>query len=237
MNLRAFLTEAAHPDGDRAPLYGELFQCQVYVRVPDLSRWTLERPDDGVRALAAFLSAAEATDFWQRVAPGQVVQVAPIAFVKLAAEAARTGSLVLDPGGVGLVLSKGELSLLAVGEIPGELAQWLRQPERLGRTAGEVLSRVRRAHLFTLVGQAPGGEQRLYLLEKSEDATLAVPCFSSLDALAQFASVRRLFEGEQVYATALLPGERCVRTASGLGAYLLIDPESPWEEQLEPGLP
>jgi hypothetical protein len=168
--------------------------------------------------------------------PGRPVQgIAAVPFAALAAAARPVGSVVLDPAGDGVLLDRAELAQLAVGEIPGEFTAWLREMGRLARTATDTLGRLRRAQVHVITG-GQGDEQRLYLLEKSEDGTMAVPCFSAAATLAQFAEVRGLFGGHHDYAIALVSGEHCLRVAAGLGAYVLLDPESPWETQLEPSL-
>jgi hypothetical protein len=219
------------------PLYAALLASRLYVRAPLERLYAVTQPDNGRRALPAFLSEAEGRAFWGQVAPGHPVALAAVDFPQLAAEARKAGALLVDPAGAGLLLDRAELTLLAVGEIPGEFAAWLRGWGRLNHRPAEVLARLRRTYVHVLTGRARGQESpRIYLLEKSEDGTLAVPCFSSPETLAQFAQVRRFFEGDSGYAVALVDGEYCLRAASGLGAYVLVDPESPWEVQLEPAL-
>lgn len=238
MDLRAELQAAAQrAGGDSRPLYAALLASQLYVRTPLERQYVVSQPETGRRALPAFLTAEEGRAFWQQVAPGQAVELAFVDFPVLAAEARRVGGLLVDPAGTGLLLDRSELTLLAAGEIPGEFASWLQGWGRLSHQPAEVLARLRRSHVHVLTSRAAGeSEPRIYLLEKSEDGTLAVPCFSSPETLAQFAQVRRLSEGGSGYAVALVEGEYCLRAASGLGAYLLVDPESPWEVQLEPTL-
>jgi hypothetical protein len=237
MDLQAEVAAvAADPERSRQPLYRLLLAATVHVREP-VDRYALTQPDTGVRAVPAFATAAEAESFWAQAVPGRPVQgIAAVSFIALAAAARPVGGVVLDPAGDGVLLDRAELAQLAVGEIPGEFAAWLREMGRLARTATDTLGRLRRAQVHVITGKGQGDEQRLYLLEKSEDATMAVPCFSDAASLAQFAQVRGLFEGHHDYAIALVSGEHCLRVAAGLGAYVLVDPESPWETQLEPSL-
>lgn len=227
MELRNELTAAAaEPGHDRRRLYGLLLDRKVFVRGPQPGAWAVTGPHSTDRALPVFLEEAGARSFW-----GAAAEVISMPFGLAAAEAARVGSLVIEPAGAGLLVERVDLRQLAAGETPGEFAAWMRDPARVGRPSAEVTERFRHAFVHVLVARA---EQRLYLLSKSEDGTLAVPCFSAPERLAQFAQVRRLFDGGQNYAVALYRGEECLRVASGLGAYLLIDPESPWETQLDP---
>jgi hypothetical protein len=206
------------------------------VRAP-VDRYALTQPDTGLRAVPAFVTATGAEEFWAEAAPGRpVTGIAAMPFVALAAAARMVGSVVLEPAGDGVLLDRADLAQLALGELPGEFAAWLREMGRLGRTATESLSRLRRTQVHVITGKGAGDEQRLYLLEKSEDGTIAVPCFSAAETLAQFAQVRGLFDGHHDYAVAMVSGEHCLRVAAGLGAYVLVDPESPWETQLEPTL-
>lgn len=238
LDLRAELQAAAQPPGgDSRRLYAALLASQLYVRAPLARRYAVSQPDTGRRALPAFLTAGEGASFWSQVAPGQPVALEPVDFPALAAEARQVGGLLVDPAGFALLLDRSELMQLAAGEIPGEFAAWLRGWGRLKQQPAEVLSRLRRTYVHVLTGRARGegdSAPRIYLLEKSEDGTVAVPCFTTPETLAQFAQVRRLFEGDAGYAVALVDGEYVLRAANGLGAYLLIDPESPWETQLAP---
>jgi hypothetical protein len=236
MDLRAELAQVAE-GRERRTLYPALLAATVYVRQPAHAPAALTRPDTGERAVPAFVTAADAARFWAEVSGGRPVAVEPVAFAALAAAARGVGRVVLDPAGAGVVLDRAELGALAVGEVPGELTDWLRQVGRLGRSSAEVTARLRKVHVHVLTTRnEPGQEPRLYLLEKSEDGTLAVPCFSSAQTLAQFAQVRRLAEQGGQQAVALVTGEHCLRVAAGMGAYVLFDPESPWETQIEPPL-
>lgn len=238
MDLRPLLETYADVPGtrERRPLYTALLAATVFVRAPLAAGYALTRPDTGQRAVPAFLSADEARSFWLQVAPGHAIEVEAVPFVDMAAQSRKVGGAVLDPGGAGLLLDRAEVTQLASAEVPGDLSVWLSDLGRLGRRPAEVMERLKRAHVHVITGRGPNQESRLYLLEKSDDGTLAVACFSSPETLAQFAEVRRLFEGHHDYAVALVDGEYCLRAAAGLGAYILIDPESPWETQLEPTL-
>ena len=214
-----------------------LLASQVFVRAPMERLFAVTQPDSGRRAVPAFRAEADGQAFWSRVAPGQPLELVAVDLPLLAAEAKRVGGLLVDPDGEALLLDRADLTMLAAGEVPGEFAAWLRGWGRLVHQPGEVLARLRRTHVHVITGRGPGDEApRIYLLEKSEDGTLAVPCFSSPETLAQFAQVRRLFEGQGGYAVALVDGPYCLRAAAGLGAYVIVDPESPWEIQLEPTL-
>lgn len=238
MDLRAELEALAqHPGRDRRQCYAALLGSSVYVRAPGPRLHLVTNPETGRRAVPAFLSTDEARAFWAQVTPGAPVALEEITFVALAGQARELGDVVIDPAEVNLVLTRAEVMQLAAGEIPGEFAAWMRQLDRLGRRPEEVMSRLRRAYVHVITGKGSGDEQRLYLLEKSEDGTLAVPCFTSRETLTQFAEVRRLFEGYHDHAVALVEGAHCLRVASGMGAYILVDPESPWETQVEPSLP
>lgn len=238
MDLRAALQAAgSESGGEKRPLYAALLASRLFVRAPLERRYAVTQPQTGQRAVPAFLTAGEGEAFWHQVAPGLPVDLVEVDFPALAAEARQVGGLLVDPGETALLLDRGELTLLAAGEIPGEFAAWLRGWGRLGHEPTEVLSRLRRTYVHVITGRDRGEESpRIYLLEKSEDGTMAVPCFSSAETLAQFGQVRRLFEGDASYAVALVDGEYCLRVAAGLGAYLLVDPESPWEVQIEPTL-
>lgn len=237
MDLRAQLEAARQSSGDSRPLYGALLASQLYIRAPLERLYAVTQPETGRRALPAFLSEAGGEAFWAQVAPGQPVELVAVDFPLLAAEARRVGALLVDPLEAGLLVGRSELTQLAAGEIPGGFTAWLQGWSRVNHQPAEVLARLRKSHVHVITGRPEGDEApRLYLLEKSEDGTLAVPCFSSPESLAQFAQVRRLFESGSHYAVALVDGEYCLRAASGLGAYLLVDPESPWEIQLEPAL-
>lgn len=236
MDIRAELAAAGESELERRGLYAALPMADLYVRMPLGEQWPLTRPNGDGRALAAFLSAAQAEQFWQTAAPGPAVIVEKVPFSRLAEAARPVGGLLVDPPGAALLLDRAELTQLAAGQIPGDLTAWLQGVDRVARQPSEILARVRRAYLHVLTGQGVGAAPRVYLLEKSEDGTQAVACFSSAATLAQFAAVRRLLQGEQPYSAALVEGEFCLRAAAGLGAYLLVDPESPWETQLEPQL-
>lgn len=214
-----------------------LLASQLFVRAPAERLFAVTQPETGRRAVPAFRQEVEGLAFWARVAPGHSVELVAVDLPVLAAEAKRVGGLLVDPDGEGLLLDRADLTMLAAGEVPGEFATWLRGWGRLDHQPSEVLARLRRTHVHVITGHEPREESsRLYLLEKSEDGTLAVPCFSSAASLAQFAQVRRLFEGQSSYAVALVDGPYCLRAAAGLGAYVVVDPESPWEVQLEPTL-
>lgn len=238
MDLRAHLQAAArHTGGDSRPLYASLLASRLFIRAPLERLYAVTQPDTGRRALPAFVADEEAQAFWQQAAPGQPIETAAVDFPALAGEARKVGGLLVDPAGIGMLLDRAELTLLAKGEIPGEFAAWLRGWGRLNHQPADVLARLRRTCVHVITGRNQGeSAPRIYLLEKSEDGTMAVPCFTSPETLAQFAQVRRLFEGTTSYAVALVDGEYCLRAASGLGAYVLVDPESPWEVQLEPTL-
>lgn len=239
MELRALLEAAAEdPAGDRQSLYAALLASPLHVRVPAATPFTVTNPQTGQSAVPAFLTAMEAEAFWREAVPGSNIAVEAISLQRLAGAVLTKGGLVIDPTGASLLIGRAELITLAAGEVPGEFAAWMREPARLGRQPAEVSERLRRSQVHVLVGKGEVGEApRLYLLEKSEDGTLAVPCFSSPETLAQFAQVRRLFDGgETGYAAGIVSGDHCLQVAAGLGAYVLIDPEAPWETQLEPPL-
>lgn len=221
---------------DRRALYTSLMSAHLFLRGPVEQPPAVTDPETGRRAVPVFFTEASARAFWQLVAPGTQVELVRSPFSPLAETGRRVGALVVEPSGENFVLDRGGLLQLSHGEIPGEFAAWLREPGRLGRAGSEVLARLRRSHVHVIAGKDAHGEPRLYLLEKSEDGTPAVACFSSAESLAQFAQVRRLFEGHHDYAVALIEGEQCIRAAGGMGAYLLIDPESPWETLIEPTL-
>ncbi len=236
MDLRAELSIHMRAAEDRRPVYGALLAGVLYVREPVERLWAVSQPGTKNRALPAFLTPGEGEAFWSAAATGQPVTMTSMPFQQLADAARQVGGLLIDPAGVGLLLDRAELTQLAAGEIPGEFTAWLQGWGRLQERTGEVIARLRRSHVHVITGRS-GESQRLYLLERSDDGTVAVPCFSSAETLAQFARVRRLFDGDPAYAVALVSGETCLRAASGLGAYLLLDPESPWELQVEPSLP
>lgn len=237
MDLRAELTAVAQdPERSRRTAYAELLTVTLHVRGPQLLRYAVTDPGTGRRALPAFLNKEDAGRFWALAAPGAVVTLEAIGLRALAGEARQVGALVIDPAEINLVLDRAELLPLSAGQIPGRFAVWLQELGRLGRSAAEVIAQLRHAHVHVITGKAPDGDSQFYLLEKSEDGTQAVPCFSSVQSLTQFAEVRRLFEGHHDYAVALVDGAYCLQAAAGMGAYVLIDPESPWETQLEPTL-
>lgn len=237
MDLRAELRAAADdPQHDRRRLYRLLAQSTLHVRTP-MNRWVVTNPETGGRAVPVFLSSEEATRFWSLIGPEGTISVGAVSLPEVAEQAVGIGAVVVEPGDAGVVIDRGALKQLAAGEIPGEFAAWMRDLGQLGRHPDEVLARLKRTHVFVLTGRAEGEDQRLYLLTKSEDGTTAVPCFSGRETIAQFSQVRRLFEGTQAYGVALYRGDECLRVAASLGAYVLIDPESPWETQLEPPLP
>lgn len=230
---------AEEPGGDRLALYRALVQGRLVLRGPDPARWTLQNPETGQRGLAAFLSRDEAERFWGSLTPGTSVELVELAGPGAASAALTVGNLVIQPHGPAITAGRAELRQLAEGEAPGDFAAWIRQWGRLERTPAEVVSRFRRAHVYVLSGQAADGAARLYLLEKSDDGTQAVPCFSDPGTLAQFAQVRRIATegtGAGAYRVALYHGRECLRVAAGLGAFVLIDPESPWETQIDPPL-
>jgi hypothetical protein len=231
--LAAAAEDAARP---RQPLYRALLAAEVWAAGPGVDAYALTQPETGRRAVPAFLTEEAARTFWAGAAPGRAVPLAQMRFAELAANARTVGAVVLDPAGAGVLLDRAELAQLAAEEVPGEFGDWLRAPDRLGRASAEVLARLRRAHVQVITGKAGDEEQRLYMLEKSEDGTLAVACFSSPETLAQFAEIRRLSQKDAGYGVALVTGEHCTRVAAGMGAYVLLDPESPWETQLEPTL-
>lgn len=237
MDLRAELARAAE-SGNRRPLYPALLAATVYVRQPAGEPALLTRPDTGERALPAFVTAEDAAAFWAQATGGRTAAVEAAPFVAVAAAARGAGhAVVVDPAGAGLVLDRAELGALAAGELPGEFAAWLQQMGRMGRSSAEVTAHLRKVHVHVLTSRPePGQAPRLYLLEKSQDGALAVPCFSSAQSLAQFVQVRRLAEQGGGQVVALVSGEYCLQVAVGLGAYVLIDPESPWETQVEPSL-
>lgn|GEM_PF-3933994 len=237
MSLRAELRLVGQGEaGDRRKLYGELLAATLYVRAPLERRWVVTQPGSDRRALPVFLTPEEGEAYWSALRPGELVRMAALPFMALAEEGRQVGGLLVDPEGASLLLERSELTHLAAGEIPGEFTAWLRGWGRLQDRTPEVMARLRRGHVYVISGRNGEG-QRLYLLERSDDGSMAVPCFSSAETLAQFAEVRRLFaEGGRGYAVALVEGEYCLRAASGLGAYLLLDPESPWELQIEPTL-
>ncbi len=237
MDLRAELDAVAQePERDRRALYRALLTAQLYVRAPAAAMYAVAQPETGLRSVPAFLTADEAIWFWSMVIKGKDHEAEPTSLRELATGAARVGGLVLDPAGAAVVVDRADLLQLAAGEVPGELTAWLRDLGRLGREPSEIIGRLRRSHVHVITGKGPDQEPRLYLLERSEDGTLAVPCFSSRETLLQFVQVRRLFEGHHDDAVSLVDGAYCLRAASGMGAYVLIDPESPWETQLEPTL-
>jgi hypothetical protein len=237
MDLRAELAAVAQdPERSRRTAYAELLIATLHVRGPQPLHYAVTDPGTGRRALPAFLTAEEASRFWATAAPGAVVNLEAIGLSALAGEARQVGALVIDPMGINLVLDRSELMPLALGQIPGQFAVWLQELGRLGRSDTEVIAQLRHAHVHVITGKTSGGDPQFYLLEKSEDGTQAVPCFSSVQSLTQFAEVRRLFEGHHDYAVALVDGAYCLQAAAGMGAYVLIDPESPWEKQLEPTL-
>lgn len=233
---------AEEPDRDHLALYRAVLKVRLALRGPDPAQWTLQNAETGQRALPAFLSRAEAERFWDALTPGSPVELIELAGPAAAAAALPVGNLVLQPQGPAVMVGRAELMQLAEGEAPGDFSAWIRQWSRLERTPAEVLSRLRRAHLYVLTGQAADGAARLYLLEKSDDGTQALPCFSDPGTLAQFAQVRRIATesgvgtGSGAYRVALYQGRECLRVAAGLGAFLLIDPESPWETQVDPPL-
>jgi hypothetical protein len=233
MELRGLLKAAAEPGRDRRQVYAALLAADLYVRAPARTPLAVLQPDTGRRAVPAFLQQDEAERFWaQATAEPIPVERAPL--VELARAALPVGSLVIDPGGIDFLLNRAELMHLSRAEIPGEFAAYLRDLGRLSRRPAEVAGRLRRTLVHVIAGPGPDGQPRLYLLEKSDDGTLAVPCFSSAESLAQFAEVRRLFEGHHNLSVAMVEGGHVLQVASGMGAYVLIDPESPWETQLEP---
>ncbi len=213
-----------------------LLGATLYMRGPELRAWAVSHPESGRRALAAFLTAGAAAAFWTQATPGRPAEIVGVSMPDLAAEAAAVGSLVVDPLGTGLVLERADLMLLARGEVPGEFSAWLRDLGRLGRQPAEVKARLRGAHVHVITGKAEQNEYRLYLLGKSDDGSLAVPCFSAAETLAQFVEVRRLREEGRPIGVAVYAGAEVLRIAAGMGAVVLIDPESPWETHLEPDL-
>lgn len=235
MDLRTALHHVSQDGTEqgRRQLYHALLGAELVVRGPDPERWAVSRPDGGRRAVPAFLTEAEARAFWERATPGQPIALEWRPFLGLASEAR---AIVLDPLAAGVLLDRSELKQLAAGEIPGDFAAWMRDFARLQRLPAEVAARLKQAHLHVLTGPGPEGRPQLYLLSKSDDGTTALPCFSSAETLAQFADVRRLREGETRYGAALYSGSDCLRIAAGLGAYVLVDPESPWETQIDPPL-
>lgn len=243
MDLTRELALAAEdPDRDRLALFRALLQAGLLLRGPDPAQWALQNPESGERGLPAFLTRGEAERFWGRLTPDSKVELLELSAPAAAAAALVAGNLILEPEGPAVALRRAELRQLAAGEAPGEFSAWLRQWGRLERTPAEVVSRLRRAHVYVLTGQAPDGAERIYLLEKSEDGSQAVPCFSDLGTLTQFAQIRRIATeagagaGAGAYRVALYPGHQSLRVAAGLGAYVLIDPESPWETQIDPPL-
>lgn len=237
MDLRALLAAAADEGADRRTAFRHLLDSVLWVRRPAEGLLAVTSPETGQRAIPAFLAEQDARRFWQSLGAAPDMIAEPIAFRELAGAARGVGAVVLDPEGAGLLVTRSELLPLAAGTVPGEFGAWLSELGRLGRSPGEVEARLRRNHVHVIASKgAQGSEPRLYLLEKSQDGTMAVPCFSTAATLAQFVQVRRLFEGEHGYAVAMLTGEQCLSIASALGAYVLIDPESPWETQLEPKL-
>jgi hypothetical protein len=224
------LREALVAGGEE--LYRQLLAATVWVRRPGEAGYhTVSRPDTGLRAVPAFVTEEEARAGWG-------AEAEPMAFVALAAAVARpVGAVVLDPLGSGVVLGRSELTFLANAEMPGAFSAWLREPGRLGRAPSAVVARLRRTHVHVITSRGgEGAEPQLFLLEKSQDGTLAVPCFAAPESLAQFAEVRRLPGDGTDRAIGLLPGEQVLRVAAAMGAYVLIDPESPWETQVEPTL-
>jgi hypothetical protein len=237
MDLRALLAAGVQEGADRRPVFRQLLDTRLWVRRPAEGLLAVTSPETGQRAIPAFLTEREAVHFWQRAAGARKVVAESIAFSDLVAAALGVGAVVIDPEGAALLLTRSDLLPLAAGVVPGEFSTWLREVGRLGRDPREVSARLRASYVHVITSKgAPGAEPRLYLLEKSQDGTLAVPCFASPDTLAQFGKVRGLFAGEHGYAVGMLPGEQCLRVAAGLGAYVLVDPESPWETQIEPTL-
>jgi hypothetical protein len=236
MDLRTEIALAQSEGYDRDALYAALLASTLYVRTPT-STFGVSQPDTGRLALPAFLEEAEAISFWAVATPEQQPTIVSMGFPAIAEAGRSVGALVIDPMAGGLLLDRAELTHLAAGEMPGAFTAWLRSLDRLARQSSEVITQLRGSHVHVITGRGADGEQRVYLLEKSEDGTQAVACFSSPATLAQFADVRRLFEGHHDYAVGLVTGAQVMRMASGLGAYILIDPESPWETQVEPTLP
>jgi hypothetical protein len=233
VDLRGELTRALTA-GDRRSLYTTLLAANVHVaQDPGLPPLALTQRETGQRAVPAFLTLADAQAFWAGAAPGRTITVRQAPFVEVATAA---GGMLVDPADLAIELNRTELTYLSIGELPGEFAQWLQELGRLSRSTAEIARRLRQTYVYAMTGRGPTGENRLYLLEKSEDGTMAVACFSSPESLAQFADVRRLPDSGE-YQVAFLPGDKVLQTAGGLGAYVLIDPESPWETQLEPTLP
>lgn len=237
MDLRTLLARAVADSGrDRRSLYEALLASTLWARGPEIGRWLVSNPENGQRALPLFLTEADADGFWAQAAPGSDGHAESTTLKEAAAAARRAGALVIDPMDAGFMIERVDLVPLAAGEVPGAFAAWLQEPDRLQRQPEDVSAGLGQAHLFVLAGRSEGeGEApRLYLLTKSEDGTVAVPCFSSPATLSQFADVRRLDPLGEGYAVALYPGAECLRIAAGLGAYLIVDPESPWETQIEP---
>jgi hypothetical protein len=237
MNLHDLLLAAANqPETKRMALMTALLESNLFARIPAPASWSLTRPGAGQRAVPAFLTYKATEEFWHKVPTGKPLEIAELPFALLAAEALPVGGIVLDPMGADVTIERGELRLLLNHEVPGAFTAWMRGLDRLGRTGLEVMARLRSSHLYTLAGKDADGRQRLYLLSKSEDGTQAVACFTSPETLAQFAAVRRLGESDQGYGVAIYRGEELVQIAQQMGAFLLLDPESPWETQLEPPL-
>ncbi len=237
MNLHDLLLAAAEqPETKRMALMAALIDATLYARIPAPGSWALTRPGVGQRAVPVFLTQAEADLFWRQIPTGKPLEIAELPFGLLAAEALSVGGLVLDPAGADVLIERGELRLLLNQEIPGQFTAWMQGLDRLGRNEFDVMSRLRRSHLYTLAGKDGDDQLRLYLLSKSEDGSQAIACFTSPATLAQFAAVRQLGESDQGYGVAVYQGEELVQIAQQMGVWLLVDPESPWETQLEPPL-
>lgn len=237
MNLHDLLSAAANqPETKRMALMTALLDATLFARIPAPASWALTRPGTGQRAVPAFVTKEETEEFWGKIPTGKSLEIAELPFGLLAAEALTVGGLVLDPMGTDITIERGELRLLIHGEIPGAFTDWMQGLDRLGRHSLDVMARLRSSHLYTLAGKDADDRDRLYLLSKSDDGTQAVACFTSSETLAQFAAVRRIGESVQPYGVALYKGEELVQIAQAMGAYLLLDPESPWETQLEPPL-
>jgi len=237
MNLNDRLQAAAdQPETQRLSLMAALLGASLFARIPAPGSWALSRPGAGQRAVPAFTTHQAAEEFWGKIPTPQPLEIAELPFGLLAAEALAVGGLVLDPLGADVVVERGELRLLLNHEVPGAFTAWMQGLDRLGRASDDVMARLRGSHLYTLAGKDPEDRQRLLLLSKSDDGTQAVACFTSAETLAQFAAVRRLGESDQGYGVAMYQGDELVQIAQQMGAYLLLDPESPWETQLEPPL-
>lgn len=238
MDIDAEIQDALeNPDKNRRWLYKALLSTPIHVRGPAPAAWAVTRPDTGEKAVPAFLSTDAAARFWSAISHHPPVQIHQVAFADLAELAAPVGNVVLEPIKGGLVIPRADLRQLAVGQIPGEFAAWLRGLGRLQTLPREMMDQLRQAQVHVITGQDSEGGHRLYLLSKSADGgSQAVACFSSPETLTQFASVRRLFDGTTRYGVALYSGKDCIRIAAEIGASIIIDPESAWETQLEPGL-